>query len=1257
MRSLPRQIIIVLIVAVLALLAGGAWFYVAQENQILAQTERELASIAHLKAKQIADWRTRLTDEADELMDRPLITGRILQFLANPQAGDRALLLAELAALRDHDKFTDVLLADATGQILLSTRSTTGYVPDRTVAAVTEALRTGIPGFIDLHRDDQSGEPHVAVVTPILPPAGSALGASGAVIFIANAGDYLYPLIQSWPVPSESAESLLVRRDGDEVTFLNELRHQADTALRLRFPLTQTTLPAQQAILGAVGVTSGKDYRGIDVIADLEPIPDSPWYLVAKVDRAEVLAGWRTRAALTAAFVGALVLILGAITLVGTQRAEKERYRLLYQAEAARRASDQRYRAMIAAMPDLFFRLDRDGRFLEFHTSDPGRLLVPPAAFIGKTVDDVMPPHVARPATIAIAQALATGETQSFEYELERNGRREWFDQRIVKVSADEVLAITRDISAGRRSDLLAKTRLHLLSFAAIHPLDELLQETLDRVGELVNSPVGFYHFVEPDQKTLSLQAWSTLTLRDFCRAEGKGLHYDLELAGVWADCVRVRGPVIHNDYATVPNQRGMPDGHALVLRELVVPIFRQDRVVAILGVGNKPTNYDDEDLELVTYLADVAWEITERKRVEEALLREQQQIAALADNLPGIAAHVDRDLRYQYASRGHVEAYGLQPQAIVGRTMREVLGADAFGRVEPYARRALAGEQVSWENPVQLAGGGLAWRWTTFIPARRAGAVIDGFFILEIDITAQHQAEEDYRTLFQSMLDGFALHEIIVDAQGTPVDYRFLAVNPTFERMTGLAAAQVIGKSVREVMPNTEQAWIDRYGQVALTGEPVEFESYAQESGRHYAVSAFRPAPGQFACFFADITDRKNAETERVRLQEQLVQAQKMEMVGRLAGGVAHDFNNMLAAILMRAELALMQTDESSPMHRHLSEIQKTAQRSADLTRQLLGFARKQTIAPKVLDVNTLVGSMNTMLQRIIGEQIELVWQPQPDLWPVRLDPSQVDQILMNLVVNARDAIANEGRITIEMANVTLDEHYRQQWPDLRPGDYVMLAVSDNGAGMDQQTLDHIFEPFFTTKPQGKGTGLGLATVYGIVQQNQGHIQVYSEPQFGTTFKVYLPRSLATDVAAPQPPAGALPTGEGVTVLLAEDEDVVLAMGVEILERLGYGVLAASSPAAALEYAGEHDGPIDLLITDVIMPGMNGRTLAEQVTALRPATKILYISGYPADFISDRAVLEDGVNFLQKPFSLRSLALKVREALDGSAHVPAAPG
>lgn len=1256
MRSLPRTTIAILLVSLLALVAGGIWFYFVQEREILEQAEREISAIGQLKARQVAEWRDALLDEGAEVVERPILLAELTRYIADSQNGDRQRLLAELTALQRHDQFSDVLLVDADGNVLLSASGAEPTIADHALAAIETALTTREPALIDLHRGEQEVDPHLTVVAPLIPPESERGSAPGALLLFVNADDYLYPLIQSWPTPSTTAESLLVRREGDEVVFLNDLRHAAAPALSLRVPISQTTLPAARAITGATGVVTGQDYRGVDVVAALEPVPGSPWYLIAKIDRGEVLADWRARALGISAFVAVLATILGALVLLGRQRNEKDRYRLLYQAEAQARASDQRFRAMISALPDLFFRLDADGRFLDNHTGDPSLLIAPPAEFIGKTLSEVLPARLVEPAYAAIRQVLDTGEAYVSEYELDTDGRSRWFEQRVVKATDNEVFAIARDISDRKRNALLIETRLHLLEYATSHNLGELLQESLDRVCALTDSPIGFYHFVEADQTTLSLQAWSTRTLQEFCRAEGKGLHYALDLAGVWADCVRRREPIIHNDFAAVSNQRGMPDGHAKVTRELVVPIFRQEQVVAILGVGNKPAAYKQQDLEVVTYLADVAWEITQRKRIEESLQQEQEQLATLTDNLPGIAARVDRDLRYLYASRGHEQLYGVAPHRILGRTMAEILGGERYAEVAPYAARALSGEQVSWEKSVQTASGKPAWYWTTYIPDRRPDDAVEGFFILEIDSTAQHQAEEDYHTLFQSMTDGFALHEIILDAGGVPVDYRFLAVNPAFERMTGLAAAQIIGKTVHQVMPNTEPIWIERYGQVALTGEPVDFESYAQELRRHYAVSAFRAAPGQFACFFSDITHRKNAEAERARLHEQLVQAQKLETVGRLAGGVAHDFNNMLAAILMRAELGLMQVEEGAPMQRHLSEIQRTAQRSADLTRQLLGFARKQTIAPKVFDINTMVEGLSTMLQRLIGENIELVWRPQPALWPVKLDPSQVDQLLVNLVVNARDAIVGAGRITIETANLSLDERYHTQWPDSQPGDYVMLAVSDNGGGMDAETLSHIFEPFFTTKQAGKGTGLGLATVYGIVQQNRGFIQVHSEPQLGTTFKILLPRTLDGVTELPPLPSGTLPPGDGYSVLLAEDEDVVLSMGVEILEGLGYTVLAADSPAAALRLAGEHDGHIDLLITDVIMPGMNGRELAERMQALRPAIKILYISGYPADFISDRAVLADGVHFLQKPFSLRSLALQAHAALEDPGYVTAAP-
>ncbi len=397
----------------------------------------------------------------------------------------------------------------------------------------------------------------------------------------------------------------------------------------------------------------------------------------------------------------------------------------------------------------------------------------------------------------------------------------------------------------------------------------------------------------------------------------------------------------------------------------------------------------------------------------------------------------------------------------------------------------------------------------------------------------------------------------------------------------------------------------------------------------------------------FRDVTQRKRAEVERDRLQSQLLQAQKMESVGRLAGGVAHDFNNMLQVILGNLDISLSQVGPDDPLRGDLEEARRAARRSADLTRQLLAFARRQTMMPKVLDLNDTVASMLKMLQRLIGEDIQLTWIPGRDLWPVKMDPAQLDQILANLTVNARDAIGGVGKVAIETGNFTLDAAAVASTPDGVPGDYVMLAVSDNGHGMTQEVQAHLFEPFFTTKEQGKGTGLGLATVYGIVKQNGGLINVASERDKGTTIKIHLPRCLAEAEAAAEPGRTSMQRGSE-TVLLVEDEPQILNLGQRFLRRQGYTVLAAHSPDEALHLARNHTEPIHLLVTDVVMPGMNGLELKHQVERFKPGVQCLFMSGYTADVISRHGVLEEGVQFLQKPFNTEALAAKVRELLDG---------
>ncbi|MFP4391249.1 MAG: response regulator [Desulfohalobiaceae bacterium] len=394
------------------------------------------------------------------------------------------------------------------------------------------------------------------------------------------------------------------------------------------------------------------------------------------------------------------------------------------------------------------------------------------------------------------------------------------------------------------------------------------------------------------------------------------------------------------------------------------------------------------------------------------------------------------------------------------------------------------------------------------------------------------------------------------------------------------------------------------------------------------------------------DITEQKKTEQEKASLHAQLLQSQKMEAIGQLAGGVAHDFNNMLQAILSQIEMALQQTKSHSQLQDHLLDIRKSALRSSELTRQLLAFARKQTISPQTVDLNTLIPDFLKMLQRLVDQDITLHWEAGSDQALVYMDPAQLDQILINLTLNARDAMSSSGKITIKTEIRELAPPQPQPGSELEPGQYVLLQIEDNGSGMDQTTLEQIFVPFFTTKSQDKGTGLGLAVVYGIIKQNQGTILTFSQVGQGTKFDIYLPCSTGKDSINKHTTLHDTELKGQETVLLVEDEQSILELITDVLQGYGYTVLQASSPQQALYIAASHQADIHLIVTDVMLPQMDGGKLLQNIKEFIPQIKALYISGYPAEFISRQGVLQQGVKFLQKPFSAGSLALKVRQAL-----------
>lgn len=656
---------------------------------------------------------------------------------------------------------------------------------------------------------------------------------------------------------------------------------------------------------------------------------------------------------------------------------------------------------------------------------------------------------------------------------------------------------------------------------------------------------------------------------------------------------------------------------------------------------------------ELEKQVALLKGRLSAQERTEAELRASEEKYRQLVDNAQE-AVYVIQNGVFRFVNPMCATLTGYPQAELLGKSMYDFVPESKRDRVREHHHRILEdGESVAAEAISFVSRSG-EQRWLLVSAVRIEWEGRPATLNFASDITERRRTEESlilsemrFRALIENAPDGIVL---VHPQKG------MIFASPAARRMFGYGPEVVI-----TLDPNTHThpddlamvlVALDDLMRNPAQMKTLQYRFRRQDGSWLWIESCFTnliEVPGIEAIVmnFRNIEDRKRAEAEQQRLQQQLVQAQKLESIGRLAGGVAHDFNNLLMSIMNYVELCREHVGKEQPIRGWLDEVTSDAERSAALTRQLLAFARRQPIAPRIVDFNDAVAGLLTLLRRLIGEDINLVWMPGASLWPVKVDPSQIDQILANLCVNARDAISGAGRISIETGNTVITSATCADHADAVPGEYVRLSVRDSGCGMKPEVLAHAFEPFFTTKAVGEGTGLGLATVYGIVRQNGGFIDVNSEPGTGTTFLIYLPRFAGAVAVASAEGVAALPQGRGETILLVEDEKSLRVTCSLFLRARGYNVLVAENPAVALELAGRHPGAIQLLVTDVVMPGMDGRQLSERLAATRPGMKCLFMSGYTADVISHRGVLDQGIPFLEKPFSRDELVRRVREALE----------
>lgn len=998
---------------------AGFLTYRNHEEKHTGEVARQLSAIAELKANELLQYRKERKANAALLLGNASFTALVRRHLETPEdTANSQELLEWLNKLRAHYQYDQVRLLDTLGATRLSEPA--GLKPVSTVIAqwLPEILNSGQVTFQDFYQNDHNGRIYLAVLVPILDPQDGNRPL-GALALRIDPAQYLYPFLQRWPIPSQTAETLLVRGEGQEVVFLNELRFQKNTALTLRFPLSRADLPAARAVLGQAGIAEGRDYRGVPVIADVRPIPDSPWFLVSKVDASEASAPLKEHLWIMGGFVVVLLVGVGAIIAFVWQRQRVVFFRERLENAAALKNLNRIY-AVLSNINQAIVRV-RDPQEL-FQTAC--RIAVEDGGF-----------------------------------------RLAWIGM-LDKVSG----VVSQAASAGMDDGYLAK--LHIALGEA--PSDQGPTGSALREGK--------YSIANDIEHDTRMAPWRAEALRCGYRSSAAFPLFVFE---------EIRGVI--SFYAGEPH-------------------FFNTNEIRLL----------DELAHDISFALEFAEQEENRRRAEAALRESQQLFATVANTSPAL-----------------IWMSGLD-------------------------------KGCTWFNEPWLAFTG--------------------------------------RSMEEERGDGW-----VAGVHADDLSHCLKIYTEAFE------ARQPFAMEYRLRRHDGEYRWLLDQGQPRYD------------------------ASGAFAGFIGSCLDL----TEHRNLERQMRHAVKMESIGTLAGGVAHDFNNILMAIIGYGQLTLMSMPQDDPQRLNIKSMLEGADRAARLTKDLLLFSRKQISERKPVDLLGIIKTVEKFIARVIGEDIVCETRLPDEPLIVLADSHQLEQVLMNLATNARDAMPKGGTFSITAEQTILHQDFIAAHGFGRPGPYALLTVSDSGSGMNEKTRNRIFDPFFTTKGVGKGTGLGLAVVYGIIKQHEGYINVYSEPGRGATFRLYLPLTVAETPEETSASEEKTPVHGTETILIAEDDESLRTLAGTALTRFGYTVIEAVDGEEAVRKFEENQAAIQLLLFDIVMPKMNGQEAYEAISKIQPGIKTIFMSGYAPDMIREKAALKESTPLLAKPLSPTELLQKVREILD----------